>query len=405
MKDSNTNMHKKVAIVSCYFKHNYGSVLQAYATQKALDKLGIENETINVDGFAREIRKAKALYFIKAALTSKILLSKFGMVMNLLMKKFSKSEYAQNSRVRGQKFDAFINNYFRLSYKYSSKAELSMQCGERYYTVLVGSDQLWLPGNIAGDYYTLNFVPTSVNTIAYSTSFGQLLLPEDSAKKAKVFLNKIRHIGVREESGQKLVKELVGRKVPVVCDPTLLFTGEEWLEIQSSESIISEPYILCYLLGTNPMHREFAKRLKAVTGCKIVALVHLDEYVKSDEEYADIKPYDIDAADFLNLIRNASYVCTDSFHCSVFSVLYSKIFFAFRRHAGNSKFSTNSRLDTLFNLAGISGRLLKGDEDVNTCLDMAIDYSVVHKNIDMVRKESYQYLINALEDKESTDNA
>lgn len=61
---------KKTAIVSCYFQHNYGSMLQAYATQMALDKLGYENETIDISGFNGEIKKAKLLYFAKASLTS-----------------------------------------------------------------------------------------------------------------------------------------------------------------------------------------------------------------------------------------------------------------------------------------------------------------------------------------------
>ena len=84
---------KKVGIVSCYFQHNYGSMLQAYATQKALDKLNVENETINIEGFNGEIKKAKIKYFIKASLTSDILLSKLGMAKNVVKKKFSKNEY------------------------------------------------------------------------------------------------------------------------------------------------------------------------------------------------------------------------------------------------------------------------------------------------------------------------
>lgn len=108
----------------------------------------------------------------------------------------------------------------------------------------------------------MNFVPTTVNSIAYATSFGQSSLPKDSAKKATIFLKKIKHIGVREESGQKLVKKLAGRNVPVVCDPTLLFTGDEWMKIQKKEPIIKGKYILCYFLGNNPPHREFAEKLK-----------------------------------------------------------------------------------------------------------------------------------------------
>lgn len=394
---------KKIGIVSCYFQHNYGSMLQALATQMALDKLNYENETVDISGFNHEIQKAKLLYFAKASLTSDILLSKLGMTKNVLIKKFSKNEYAAMSRIRDEKFDDFSKKWFRMSPQYTSKKKLGNSCKENYSSVLVGSDQLWLPGNIAADYYTLNFVPETVNTIAYATSFGQSSLPKDSSRKAALFLKKIRHIGVREESGQKLVKELAGRYVPVVCDPTLLFTGEEWLSIQKDKPIVEDKYILCYFLGNNPPHREFAKRLREATGCKIIALTHLDEFVKSDEGYADETPYNVDPADFLNLIRNATYVCTDSFHCSVFSMLYKKVFFTFRRYARKTKSSTNSRLDTLFRLAGVSERILEGAEDIQKCLYMEIDYNSVHQNFAKIREESYQYLQKALEDKESTD--
>lgn len=394
---------KKTAIVSCYFQHNYGSMLQAYATQMALDKLGYENEIINISGFNSEIKKAKMLYFAKASLTSDILLSKIGMAKNVLIKRLSKNEYAANAKIRSEKFDSFSKANFRLSTVYHSKKELGSICEKKYSAVVVGSDQLWLPGNIAADYYTLNFVPQTINTIAYATSFGQASLPKDPAIKASVFLKKIRHIGVREESGQKLVKQLTGRSVPVVCDPTLLFTGDEWMDIQVKEPIVKDKYILCYFLGNNPPHREFAKRLKAETGCKIIALTHLDEYVKSDEEYADSTPYDIDPADFLNLIRNAEYVCTDSFHCSVFSILYKRQFFTFRRYNRNTKQSTNSRLDTLFHLTGISGRLLDGNEKIQDCLKIDTNFESVHEKLELVREKSYDYLKKALKDEGSTD--
>jgi hypothetical protein len=369
----------------------------------ALDKLGYENETIDISGFNGEIKRAKLMYFAKASLTSDILLSKLGMAKNVLIKKFSKSQYATLSKVRADKFDDFRRKQFRLSPKYSSKLELGNKCAENYSSVLVGSDQLWLPGNIAADYYTLNFVPESVNSIAYATSFGQSSLPKDSAQKASVFLKRIKHIGVREESGQKLVKNLAGRNVPVVCDPTLLFTGDEWMVLQKKEPIVNGRYIFCYFLGNNPPHREFAKKLKAETQCKIVALTHLDEFVKSDEGYADETPYDIDPADFLNLIRNAEYVCTDSFHCSVFSILYKRQFFTFRRYNRNTKQSTNSRLDTLFNLSGITGRLLTGTEKISDCLKIETEFDEVHKKLEDVRQKSYDYLKEALKDEESTD--
>lgn len=389
---------KKTAIVSCYFKHNYGSMLQALATQMALDKLGFENETIDISGFNNEIKKAKLMYFIKASFTSDILLSKFGMVKNVVKKRFSNTDYGKKSALRNSRFDEFSKKHFRLSQTCDSKAALSEKCRKDYSAVVVGSDQLWLPSNIAADYYTLNFVPEEINSIAFATSFGQSELPEDSAKKAEKFLKRIKHLSVREESGRELIKKLTDRDVPVVCDPTLLFTGTEWLSIQSPKAIVDEPYILCYFLGNNPPHRDFAKRLREHTGYKIVALPHLDEFVKSDENYADMLMYDVDPADFLNLIRNASYICTDSFHGSVFSLLYEKNFFTFRRYTRKTKTSTNSRLDTLFNLAGVSGRMLEGNEDISECLRSEIDYETVHERFDALRTASYQYLKEALED-------
>ena len=394
---------QKIAIVSCYFQHNYGSMLQAYATQMALDKLGYKNETIDISGFKGEIRKAKIQYFAKAALTSDILLSKAGMAKNILKKKISRSDYGMLIAMRNQKFDAFSKKNFRISETCPSLTELGHICSEKYSVVVVGSDQLWLPANIMADYYTLSWVPNSVNTVAFATSFGQSELPKDIEKKAEVFLKRIRHIGIREESGQKLIKKIAGRKTPVVCDPTLLFTGEEWLLIQQKEPIVKEPYILCYFLGNNPPHREFAKRLREATGCKIVALPHLDEFVKSDEHYADMMDYDVDPADFLNLVRNASYVCTDSFHCSVFSILYEKPFFTFRRYTRKTKSSTNSRLDTLFHLTGINGRLKEGSENIQDCLNQTIDFEAAHCKLKGIRSESYKYLRDAIEDNRSTD--
>lgn len=387
---------KKIGIVSCYFQHNYGSMLQAYATQMALDNLGFENETIDISGFNKEIKIAKLKYFAKASLTSDILLSKIGMAKNVIRKKFSKNEYGNLSKVRHETFDKFAKENFTLSRKYRSISELSQSCSQKYSSVLLGSDQLWLPANIAANYYTLNFVPTDVNTVAFATSFGQSSLPKDSRKKAEVFLKKINHIGVREKSGQALVEDIASRKVPVVCDPTLLFNGEDWDNIQSLEPIEKDEYIFCYFLGNNAPHREFAKKLKAQTGCKIIALVHLDEFVKCDEQYADQKPYDVDPADFLNYIKNAKYVCTDSFHCSVFSTLYKKDFFTFRRYMGNTKQSTNSRIDNLFDMLGLQNRLLNGDEDIETCMNIQTDFNEVEEKLHEVRQSSYEYLRKAL---------
>lgn len=394
---------KKTAIVSCYFIHNYGSMLQAYATQKLLDKLNIENETINVSGFLGEFRKAQYSYILKSGINSDIFRDRLGKAKNILIKKFLRNDYTSNIKQRDIKFDDFAESIIRKSQVYVSLEDLANKCSDNYGAVLIGSDQLWLPANIAADYYTLNFVPDEMNSVAYATSFGVSTLPGDAAEMARSFLPRIKHISVREHAGQKLIKELTGRTVPVVCDPTLLFTGEEWLEIQKKDPIVKEPYIFCYFIGSTPLHREFVKRLKKETGLKVVALTHVDHYMKSDEGYADFTPYDIGPAEFLNLIRNSSYVCTDSFHSTVFSILYKKEFFDFKRYTQNTNQSTNSRLDTLFDLTGIRGRMLDGNENIQDCLNMKLDYEEVHKKLAAVREESYIYLEKSLSDSENTD--
>ncbi len=394
---------KKTAIVSCYFQPNYGSMLQALATQMALDELGYDNETICIDGLNREIRSAKIRYFARASLTSDILLSKAGMAMARMRRKLSRGTYTQMMQARLQAFSDFQTEHFRMSGCYGSRAELTQACDEKYSAVLVGSDQLWLPANIAADYYTLSFVPDSVNTIAYATSFGQAQLPRASERAAMKFLSRIRHIGVREKSGQKIVARLTGRRVPIVADPTLLFDGREWMRVQQEAPLFEGKYIFCYFLGNNPLHRKFASRLSAETGCRIVALQHVDEYVRSDEDYADETPWSVGPGDFLNLIRNAQWVLTDSYHCTAFSMQYERKFFTFRRYHRKTKQSTNSRLDTLLAQCGVTERLLSGEEEISACTGLEIDFADVHSRIARLRDYSWKYLTDALEDRKETD--
>lgn len=394
---------KKTAIVSCYFQPNYGSMLQALATQMALDKLGIDNETICIDGLRREIRNAKLLYFTGASLSSDILLSKAGMAMARVRRALPGSGYAGMLQARLSAFDRFQREHFRLSEAYPGREALAQACAERYGTVLVGSDQLWLPANIAADYYTLSFVPDDVNTVAYATSFGQEALPRPSERAAMRFLPGIRHISVRERAGQKLVAKFTGRRVPVVADPTVLFTGEEWLAVQEDAPLISGDYIFCYFLGSSARHRAFALRLADETGCRIVALKHVDEYVGSDEGYADEAPAGVGPAEFLNLIRHAAWVCTDSYHCTAFSISYEKKFFTFRRYRRRTQQSTNSRLDSLLSQCGLMDRLLTGDEEAWDCTGLEIDYPAVHARIGSLRRYSWDYLGEALADSADTD--
>lgn len=383
---------KKTALVSCYFKNNYGSLLQAYATQKILDDMGIENETINIDENI-DFKKGKRKYYLSQITNFTFIKSKFGMIKLKIDKKLNK-QLGKNISIRDNKFKEFRVNY-RLTSPINTYADLTKTC-ENYENVVVGSDQLWLPVNVVADYYTLNWVPANVNKVSFSTSFGVSTVPEKYKELYKKFLSRINHLSTREDAGKKIIKELADKDAEVVCDPTLLFNKEEWMVIQKQEPIIDGKYILCYFLGNSIEYRKFAERLKAKTGCKIVSLNHCDEYVKYSDVFADETPYDVGPSEFLNLIRNAEYICTDSFHGTVFSLINNKNFYVFRRYNKKSKVSTNSRLDSLLGRVGLNERLLDGNEEIEKVLDMKIDYENVNNKLEEFRNTSKEFLKSAL---------
>ena len=392
---------KKVGIVSCYFKDNYGSMLQAYATKKILDNNNIPNETISISSNI-DFKKGKLKYYITQIFNFSFIKTKFGMIKFKFDKIFNK-ELKKNVAIRTNKYKEFRKE-FNMSIPTTTYEGLTKLAKENYSDVVLGSDQLWLPVNVVADYYTLNWVPDNINKISYSTSFGVSAVPQKYTELYKSFLKRINHLSVREDTGVKLVKSLSNKKAELVCDPTLLLTKKEWEEIATPKRIIKDKYILCYFLGKNIEHRKFAERLKKETGYKIVSLNHADEYVKYSDVYADITPYDIGPKEWINLIKNAEYVCTDSFHGTVFSLLFNKMFFDFRRHSEKNKNSTNSRIDSLLKVAGVNkNRILTGKEDIKKVLKYKIDFKLVNKNLNKFRKESKEWLLGALSEGDTSE--
>lgn len=388
--------NKKVALVTCYFQPNYGSQLQAYATQLYFDKAGIPNETICIDGLKKEINHAKYKYFLSKIFDTNTIEDKMSTVRKMVAVILKGKDFRDKLDERSRIFSQFSQTKFHLSKVYHSKAELG-ENAHNYTAFVVGSDQLWLPSNIEADYYTLNFVPKSFPKIAFATSFGVSSLPSKQAKKATHFLKQLDFVSVREKTGQKLVKDLTGLEVPVVCDPTIMFTAEEWSHLLPTTRFIKEKYIFCYFLGNNPEQRDFVRKVRNLTGFKIVQLQFCDEYIKSDEEFPDYAPYNVGPTEFVQLIRDAEYVFTDSFHASVFSLLFSKKFFTFRRYNNDSPVSTNNRLYDLLSLVNQNQRLLTAQEDVKKSLNLAIDYEFVHQSLEKIRRFTDNWLKSCLQ--------
>lgn len=385
---------KPIGLVTCYFHHNYGSMLQAYATELIMQQLGLPFQTIACKAPINYMQENKILYIIK-----KLLIADWKMRLGKMKIERAKKEnpmFAKNWEIRNKAFSQFAETFFHVSPYCKNREELT-KMAENYSAFLVGSDQLWRTDSVEHGYYTLEWVPDHIRKIAYSTSIGVKEVPWFQVEKNKRFMNRFDHIALREQSACDLVYKLTGRKVPVVLNPTLLFTGDQWLGIQQQEPLTNGKYIFCYLLGDNPSQREFIKRVKEKTGYKIVALQQLDEYIPSDEEFADEAPY-VGPREFLNYIRNAEYVFTDSFHCSVFSILYKKNFFTFSRFSEGAKQSTNTRIDNLLYITGLEDRRMTNDKTIEGVVNFKRNFDGVDEKLNALRKSSMDYLYNAFKD-------
>ena len=299
--------------------------------------------------------------------------------------------------------DAFVRmltfkkeKFIRLSPVFVGYANLC-NGAKRYTAVVTGSDQLWSPAGLPTNFYNLMFVPDNIRKISIASSFGVKKIPWYQITRTRDFLNRIDFISMRENRGSEIVNELTGRTVPTILDPVFMFNEEEWLDLIPYNNEINEPYIFAYFLGANLSHREAVKSVAKKLNCKIVTLRHLDQYVDADEQFGDYAPYDVDPAQFLNLLRGAKYVCTDSFHGSVFSIIHHKPFVTFNRYAENSKFSKNSRIDTLCNNLGLENRRFVTADKLYEQLIQNINYTIVDKKLSVLKAQTNEYLNKAFE--------
>ena len=384
-------MSKKIGLAIVTYTINYGTYLQAFATQYAIRKLGFETEIININSVIKDVSKARKKYFLGQLLIFSEVKSYFGTVGAIIQKKIN-SSYRKYFEKREKAFAKFNKENFCFGPVCDSWKGLSEYC-EKFGSVVVGSDQLWRPANIAGNFYTLNFVPDDVNKVAYATSFGLSEIRANQKDIAKSFLSRIQHLSCREESGAKIIKDLTSREAKVVCDPTILLSKTDWDALIPQSKIIDGDYILVYLVGSNPKHRDYIKKLAKKASCKVVGVLHGAGYVKGDEKKVDEYPADIGPFEFLNLIKYAKYVCTDSFHGCVFSILFEKNLYVFKRFVDSDKMSTNSRVTNLLKKFNLDNRLIEDFTQIE--LD-EINYEHVDGLVEKFRTESKDYLLNAL---------
>ena len=383
---------KKLGICVCYQHRNYGSQLQSYATTVELKKRGIDFEIIR---YKKKITPALLLkslprLFNPVFINDRVLV-RYQKKLKLLMH----PQLKQNNNIRNSCLAKFSKEHFTsLSPMYYGYDELC-KAAEKYDAVMVGSDQLWAPSGITSNFYNLMFAPDEKTKISYAASFGVSQIEKKYHNLYNQFLSRMDFISVRENSGKKLVESLSDKSAEVVVDPVLLLDKEDWDREIPDKRLYDKPYIFAYFLGKSPEYRNAVTEFARKKGLKIVTSHHMDSYNKADESFGDYAPFDVGPAEFVNLIRNAEYVFTDSFHGSVFSMLYKKKFLVFNRYSDKSISSKNSRIDSFCRNYGLSERRFDGNIDA---VDNEIDFDTVHKKVENHRAESRAFLDRALRD-------
>lgn len=366
--------------------NNFGSMLQSYATQKVLSQYGIKYELI-------EYRKKY---------TPKFILKSIPRLLNHVIWEDKYAEFRKKSflkknpvlrDVAQQRVTAF--NKFRLQYFTAPRTVYTgydslVANSKKYSAFFTGSDQLWTPAGLPTNFYNLMFADKDKLKISYASSFGVKQIPWYQRRRTRDYLQRIQFISCRETSGSHIVKELTGRSVPVVIDPTLHFTGEQWNEMLPCEPFTKEKYILSYILGPDEKARAEVMNLKNRTGLKIISI---PQFLAPDLKFGDIAAKNAGPAEFVNLIRNAEFVCTDSFHGTVFSILFKKNFVVFNRYKDSYGASKNTRIDSLCNNLGLQERRFSGN--IYTDMVASIDYQKVDTHLSYMRDFSKKYLEDA----------
>ncbi|MBE6622774.1 MAG: polysaccharide pyruvyl transferase family protein [Ruminococcaceae bacterium] len=376
-----------------YTQNNYGSKLQALATVKMFDDLGIDYEIIRYN-------KKSLRFYIKSIprFFNWVFINDRYLQIQRMVEFRKHPQIKENVDIRNRAFDAFDACFSdNLSKVYSSYEELKRECPYVYDKVITCSDQLWSPSALGSGFYNLMFVPDGTKKVSWASSFGVSKIPWYQKGRTKKYLERIEHISVRENRGAEIVKELTGREVPVLMDPVFVFDKSEWDRLVPCEKPEWEPYIFCYFLGENPEHRAAAKELAKKTGLKIVTLRHLDKYVADDDNFGDIAPYDVDPARFLNILRNAEYICTDSFHGTAFSIIFEKKFVVFDRYNNKSSNSKNSRIESVCENVGLKDRRYTGVENISQIMEKNIDYTAVSEKVLQYKENTKKYLTEAFD--------
>ena len=365
----------KTGLVTFYHIHHYGALLQATATERAVETLGSECEII--DYF---VNQNNALFRKPTGLGSAA-----ADVHTALHYKALSQRY--------QRFEKFSRDHLRISgHRFESLEELK-GAELPYDVILSGSDQIWNPKIFPDKRFDPVFFGAFSHRrkIAYAPSFGIPEIPEEMEEELRGYLNAFSHVSVRERRGQEIVEKIGGKEVPVVLDPTLLLNQEQWSSMANHPAEYPQNgYILCYCINKPGALSFYIRALAEKTGLPVVQLCGIRQKVHPDARCI----LDAGPAEFLSLFKHAAYVCTNSFHGTVFSVQFEKPFFTAVAPAELAA-PGHSRTFSILSRLGLTDRIIgKGD---TAAIDARIDWTDVAAKLTAARQSSLNYLKSALD--------
>jgi hypothetical protein len=384
---------KKVGVVTMYGYGNMGSLLQCYATQTVLFRLGYESVMLHrreTSSRRIEMKIGRYVQFLFRCMRNPQRMANL-----LAVRKHGKMELARISA-------ATMTAMRQFDYEYIKSQSVSFGELERlarstdYVAFISGSDQIW---SVTGPYRDpmnfLRFAPRD-KRVAFAPSFGVSEIPAYDKGELAAYISEYHYVSVREQRGAEIIKDLTGREAAVLVDPTLQLDGTFWREVSAEHSEMgrsSAKYILLYFLSPpSPVALETVKHIRTYTCWDM--LITPCNY----EEFSGLGSYrviDGGPFDLVSLIADAALVCTDSFHGTAFSIDLNVPFLSFDREHGHI-FSQSSRLLSILDICGLSSRFLRESPAISEGL-FKMDFTESNRRLEVEREKAIAYLSSSIE--------
>ena len=357
---------KKVIILTHPLENNYGGLLQAYALQAVLLKMGFDVVT---DRYGSKIYNPANRWYIKPIRKLYYLFRGYRFISNK-----DKLYISQNTR-------KFVESKIRNVDFYKGNVNPLYEDIAKYDIFVVGSDQIWREGYCNVDSFFLPFVPKEKIKIAYAASFGTDNINDwtaDNVKQRRDYLSSFNGVSVREESGVNICETQLGHKAKHVLDPSLLLNNEDYEQIvkEADFSVGNNEYIFSYILDKSESKSTLIKDAANYLNTNVIEGMP-KELLTRETKNIDRCIYD-SVPNWLFKISRSKFVITDSFHGVAFSVIFNKQFCVI----ANQK-RGQSRIESLLNLFHLEDRLIRNKEEFYHC----VQNPIVYEKINITKKE------------------